>query len=160
MEYLALAIILPVACVFFLIIFSSNAARSADAAPFLLATVFLAILPLGATMSFIAWDQVLRQVTQYAVTNKRIVVSALLFWRFERSLLLPDIVELGIQEGRNKRGTIRFRPAYDWFMRNTSLLNLVGIPRFELEAIDEAQSVYAIILKAKSQATASAPQAA
>jgi len=101
-------------------------------------------------------DMLARSRTEYTLTNRRAIIEGGLFRRSTRSVNLAAAPEIRMKEGGNGRGTIEFSsgsPSGMMFPRGWPGAGQYLPPAFEL--IENAASVYAMVLDAQHEAQSS-----
>ena len=137
-----------------LTIFTSTPADAAGSDPaFGFILPFFIIIGLWMLCGRFLVDMLLRNGTEYALTNRRAIIEGGLVRRSTRSINLAAAPEIRLQESGNGRGTIEFgnSPGFPFMMyRGWPGASRFQAPAFEL--IDDAKSVYAMILDAQQHA--------
>jgi hypothetical protein len=98
------------------------------------------------------YDAFVRSGTFYALTDRRVLISAGGFRREVRSLILEGLTDLRLSENGDGRGTIKFGADPESQNRGFgSLASGSGAPAFE--GIEDVRGVYRQIMAAQKKAT-------
>lgn len=133
--------------------FVGEAGQGADDPSFNFILPFFILIGVWMLVGRFIVDMIVRSRTEYVLTDRRAVIEAGLMRRSTRSVNLSATPEIRLQEGRNGRGTIEFgsgSPFGMMFPRGWPGVAQHISPAFEL--IDDAQSVYAMIITAQREA--------
>ena len=98
-------------------------------------------------------DAKMRSNTEYAVTNRRVIIASGVFGRKVRSIDLQSLPEITIVERADRSGTINFGPASSMWGAQRDPWSF-GMPsQSAIEMIDNVRSVYDIIDEARNART-------
>jgi hypothetical protein len=97
-------------------------------------------------------DMIARSRTEYALTNRRAIIESGFFGRSTRSVNLAAAPEIRLRQGGSGRGTIEFGSGSPFAMMPRSWPGTRQYLPPAFEMIEDAGSVYRLILDAQRQA--------